>query len=153
MYNLPTDVKIPEKAVNFNVFPIEKKEKMIEQSLKLISEGKISVILDASNPFQLAESETPVCTSNLNLNLPIDFSILEFFLNRLKDLGNLAIEKFGKNYEQKREAILAIICLSEGDIDEVEETLLSKNYYGYEGVLCFCTVKKLINFDRMFLLI
>lgn len=147
MYSLPQELKIPEKVVNFNVFPLEKKEKMIEQSLRLISQGKMCTVIDATCPLQLMEEKEPVSTKKFDLGLPLKFTILEFFLKRLKDLGNLAVEKFGRNFQGKREPILVIICVSEGDVDEVDEVLERENYYGYEGVLCFCTVRMEIMFN------
>lgn len=144
LYKLPTDVKLPQKVINFNLFPLEKKEKMIEKSLKMISEGKMCVVIDATASMQLLESDEPACTKkNLGFGLPVNFSILEFFFKRLKDLGSLAVEKFGKNHGFNREPILVVVAVSEGDIDEVDEELVKNGYYGYQGVLCFCTVRKL----------
>jgi len=68
-------------------------------------------------------------------------------LTRLKGLGRLSVEKFGKNYSKDREPIFVVICVNELDLDVVEEELLKNEYYGYKGILCFgCVSIKGFNF-------
>lgn len=64
-------------------------------------------------------------------------SIIEIIVSRLKDLGSIAIGKYGKGFEIEREPILPVICVNELDVDIVEEELLKNDYYGYKGILCF----------------
>jgi len=46
-------------------------------------------------------------------------SLLELYLKRLKDLGSLAQQKYGKKHFQ-RDPILPIICVNDHEIEEVE---------------------------------
>jgi hypothetical protein len=66
-------------------------------------------------------------------------NLLQFFLGRIRDLGNLAIQKYGSKLKN-RDPILPIICVNDHEIEEVEELLNKNNYYGYNGLLCFSTV-------------
>ena len=52
MLSIPKDLKPPTKVINFSNIVTEKKHKMINKSLKLISEGKVSIIIDATQPIQ-----------------------------------------------------------------------------------------------------
>jgi hypothetical protein len=75
------------------------------------------------------------------LEFPVRKNILEIILQRLKNLGKLAISKYGKGYESAREPIMPVICVNEVDIDIVEDRLITNNYYNYKGLLCFCCVR------------
>ena len=131
-------LSVPQRVVNFNQFPLEKREKMIEQSLKMIAKGKMCVVIDCTAVAKSLSGGQPKILKKLNF--PVKMNLLEFFLTRLKDLGSLVVRKFGKGYTSNREPILPIFCVNEADIDAVENNLLSENYYGYKGMLCFCTV-------------
>jgi hypothetical protein len=50
MHTIPDNLSLPENVVNFKNFPIEKKEKMVESALRIISEGQLCVIIDCSDP-------------------------------------------------------------------------------------------------------
>ena len=50
MFSIRKDVKPPTKVINFSNIVTEKKHKMINKSLRLISEGKVSIVLDATQP-------------------------------------------------------------------------------------------------------
>ena len=66
-------------------------------------------------------------------------NLLQFYLKRLKDLGSLAEQKFGKHV-RNRDPLLPIICVNDHEIEVVEDQLNKNNYYGYNGLLCFSTV-------------
>lgn len=126
-------------VVNFKSFPLEKKEKMVDSALRVIANGQVCVILDCSDPSISIDLEEPKVTKKLDF--PVKKNILQIKLQRLKNLGKLAVSKFGKGYESSREPIMPVICVNESDIDIVEDRLISNNYYGYKGLLCFCCVR------------
>jgi hypothetical protein len=72
-------------------------------------------------------------------NWPVDMSLLEYYLHRLKGLSRLAIKQFGKNFEKHREPILVFIQTNESQIDQVDQFLLKFDYFGYQGIICFAT--------------
>lgn len=138
MYSIPNNLSLPEKVVNFKSFPPQKKERMVDSALKLIANGQVCVIIDCSDPSISIELGEPKVTKMLDF--PVKKNILQILLERLKNLGKLAIKTYGKGYESAREPIMPVICVNELDIDTVEDKLISNNYYGYKGLLCFCCV-------------
>jgi hypothetical protein len=75
--------------------------------LKLISEGKIAVMLNFSG----FKEELGLNTTRA-LYKPgwaLDINLLEYFLHRFKGLSRLAVKCFGKNYQNPREPILVFI--------------------------------------------
>jgi len=79
-------------------------------------------------------------------NWPVDMSLLEYYLRRLKGLSRLAIKQFGKNFEKQREPILVFMQTNESQIDQVDLFLLKFDYFGYQGIICFATeVGSLLN--------
>jgi len=90
---------------------------MINDGLKLIAEGKVSVIIDACDPSLHQKLGCPKLLYRFEaLN---NMNLLEFILKRLKDLGSLAEKKHGKIIEH-RDPIIPIICVNETEIDLIE---------------------------------
>lgn len=106
--------------------------------LKLISEGKVGLILNFSG-FKHGLG-LPKNKALYTPPWPYSISILEFYLHRLKSLGQYAIKKHGKNYLKKREPILIFLQTNEESIDSIDRFLLSNDYFGYQGIICFATV-------------
>jgi len=116
---------------------------MFDLGLKLISEGKVGVILNFAGFKQ--ELGLPKNKCLYTPPWPYSISILEFYLHRLKSLGQYAVKKHGKNYLKKREPILIFLQTNEESIDSIDRYLLSNDYFGYQGIICFATVSKLID--------
>ena len=72
-------------------------------------------------------------------NWPLDMSLLEMYLHRLKGLSRFAVKLFGKNFEKQREPILVFVQTNETQIDAVDQFLLKFEYFGYQGIICFAT--------------
>lgn len=110
-----------------------------ENGLKTISEGTVAVILNFS-PIQ-----SKLCLKKPKpLHMPDwgpNISILEFFLNQIKSLGEFAVREYGKNYTGSRDPILVLVQLNEIYAEEIENYLTYKKYFGYKGVVNFKTVK------------
>lgn len=111
----------------------------MHEGLQIIAEGKLAVLIDACDPCMGQCLRTPKLLYKLKSFENI--SLLELYLKRLKDLGNLAQQKYGKNNLQ-RDPILPVICVNDHEIEEVEQELVKNNYFGYSGLLCFSTVKE-----------
>lgn len=112
------------------------------EGLKLISEGKLAAFINLSGFHQELELNEPKA-----LNIPpwpVNLTILEFFLERLRGVGQLAIETHGKNFKKKREPILLFIEVNEIQLDDVDKFLMYNKYFDYQGVICFATVRKKI---------
>lgn len=72
-------------------------------------------------------------------NWPVDMSLLEYYIHRLRGLSRLAVKSYGKNFDKQREPILLFIQTNESEIDMVDQFLLKFDYFGYQGVICFAT--------------
>lgn len=105
--------------------------------MQLIAEGKVSVLIDACDPCIGQRLGSPKLLYKFKSFENI--SLLELYLKRLKDLGSLAQQKYGKKHFQ-RDPILPIICVNDHEIEEVEQELIKNNYFGYSGLYCFSTV-------------
>ena len=108
---------------------------MIDKSLKMIANGMLSVIIDCSEAEISRELGIPKLLKKLDV--PNRLSLVEIITKRLKDLGAVAVSKYGRGFEIEREPILPVICVNELDVDQVEEELLKNDYFGYKGILCF----------------
>ena len=61
---------------------------MIDDGLKLIAEGKVSILFDACEPVMSQKLKTPkILYKFKHLG---GMNLLQFYLKRLKDLGSLA---------------------------------------------------------------
>lgn len=112
-----------------------------ENGLKTISEGTLAVILNFSGVQRKLELKKP--KSIYTPDWGSQMCMIEFFLNQLKSLGNLALQEYGKNYSGSREPILVLVQLNEIFADEVENILTNERYFGYKGVVTFKTVREL----------
>jgi hypothetical protein len=57
------------------------------------------------------------------IDFPLKINILQFLLAKLKNLGDLAVGKFGKGFEQERPPILVVLCINEIDYEVVSDIL------------------------------
>lgn len=111
---------------------------MTDRGLKIIAQGKVCLIIDATEPsLNLNLSRTKILKK---LNLPKKVNYLEFILKRMKSLCDRAIAQYGKLYKTRRDAIMPIIVSNHLDIESVESELIKNNYFGYKGLICFSIV-------------
>ena len=107
-----------------------------EKGLKEISEGKLAVILLASEIlFHKDHQYESMATKNLDL--PSKSNILEVMIQKVKALANQAIKKYGKNYIGNREPILQCIMTSETENDNIYTSQELENFYGYSSTYVF----------------
>jgi hypothetical protein len=140
MYTVPKKLKVPLNVGSLNTVPFNLKNDMIENSLKKISEGKMSVVIDASDPKIIYNLAEPKILKKFGKIRPINS--LEYILSKLKSLGELALKKYGKNFEDSRDPIMPVVICSSAEIEEVEHDLFKNRYYGYKGMLCITVVRK-----------
>lgn len=116
---------------------------LINEGLKLISEGKLAAFINLSGFHLELGLDEPRA-----LNIPPwpkKLTILEYFMQRIKGVGEQALRTFGKNYSKKREPILLFIEVNEMHLDDVDKFLMYNKYFGYQGVICFATVRTYLN--------
>ena len=106
---------------------------MEDAGLKCISEGKLCVVLQASGMGQRVGYTGPKICHKLDSEL--DCSAIEFFLKKLKAVGERAVGKFGKSYKGNRQPIMVLLMANEYQIEEIEEFLVSNRYFGYTGII------------------
>ena len=100
----------PDKSSVIDVsteIPEADKKALRDQGLRLISEGKLAVMINFSG--SKSDLRLQEARPTIRPNWPLDMSLLEFYLHKLKGLSRLAIKSFGKNYEKQREAILVFL--------------------------------------------
>lgn len=142
----PAEKYVVDPKLDFNE---EFCQELSDEGLKLISEGKLAAFINLSGFHLELNLDEPRA-----LNIPPwpkKLTILEFFIQRIKGVGQQAVRTFGKNYSKKREPILLFIEVNEMHLDEVDKFLMYNKYFGYQGVICFATVRgdcnKLIGSD------
>jgi UDP-N-acetylglucosamine pyrophosphorylase len=113
--------------------PLEEKREIKEIGLKTISEGKLGVVINAAGIANGDQIRGPKILSKPPWAL--NMTVLECYLQKLKNLSQFAIEKYGKNFVGKREAILVLLIANENEIDEVDEFLIANKYFQYPGVI------------------
>ena len=127
------------RVINFNYLHSSDLQEMNEDGLKLISEGKLAVILDFST------FDEELCLDTLKLKhkpkWSLDLTILEYYLIRIKSIGRYATQKFGVNHDQGRDPILVLLQCNDMNMEEIDDFLVTKRYFGYQGLICFTTVK------------
>jgi hypothetical protein len=116
-----------------------RKREWRENGLKLISEGKLAVILNFSGFKEDMNLKGPRALNEPNW--PWKISLLEFYLYRLKGLSRLAIKNYGKNFSKSREPIFVFIQANEKEIDAIDNYMVKHDYFGYKGIICFSTVR------------
>ena len=115
-----------------------KKREWRENGLRLISEGKLAIMLNFSGFKEELGLEQVRALHKPQWSL--DITLVEFFLHRFKGLSRLAVKNYGKNYPTQREPILVFIQASETQIDAIDNYMLKHDYFGYQGIVCFSTV-------------
>lgn len=116
-----------------------KKKEFINKGLKVISEGKLAVMINFSG-----FKEDLGLDSNRAIYTPAwsqNITLVEFYLHRLKGISRLAVNRYGKNYSKQREPILVFIQTNETQIDTLDNHMLKYDYFGYQGIICFSTVR------------
>ena len=82
-------------------------QELKSKGLKIISEGKVAVFINLSGFHQELKLKEPRA---LHIpHWPFNFTILEFFMERIRGVGKQALKLHGKNYPKKREPILLFI--------------------------------------------
>lgn len=111
---------------------------LTNEGLKIISEGKLAAFINLSGLHQGLNLGEPRA-----LHIPPwprNYTILEFFMERIRGIGQQAVRVHGKNYTKKREPILLFIEVNEMELDDVDKFLMYNKYFDYQGVICFATV-------------
>lgn len=66
----------------------------------------------------------------------LNMNTIQMIFNKLKNIGDKAIAKYGKNYASSREPIMILMLANEYEIENIEKHLVSHKYYDYKGVIC-----------------
>jgi hypothetical protein len=104
------------------------------ETLKLISQGRFAIAVAAgmSRKYGL---ETP------KLLIKPDWggedTLIEYLIHRIRSIGKQAIDRFGKNYEKKREPIIIYIMVNSAEIENVQSYLNSVRNFNYPGIVTF----------------
>lgn len=75
-----------------------KKREWRENGLKLISEGKLAVMINFSGFKEDLQIEGARALHKPKWSM--DITMLEFYLHRLKGFSRLAVKNYGKNYQK-----------------------------------------------------
>lgn len=106
--------------------------------METISEGKLGIILNFSGFCrQLGLPLPKALYSNL---FPGNVSMLEYFINKIRAVGEQAYRKVGKFNSLKRCPILILIQTNERNHDIIDAFLVNKKYFNYQGIIAFTTV-------------
>ena len=128
----------PERVIDFKYLHSSDLQEMSEDGLKLISEGKLAVIIDFSTFDQ--DLNLDVLKLKHRPKWALDLTILEYYLIRIKSIGRYATQKFGMNHDQGRDPILVLLQCNDMNMEEIDDFLVNKRYFGYQGLICFTTV-------------
>jgi len=131
----------PSRIIDLDKTNIRERALFHERGYRAISEGKVAVVIDASDPSKdYARQERGSSMLDSSKDSP-NINRLTNILNKLREIGDQAIKLYGKNFEGIREPIMPILCVSEAEIDIVEKYLVDNNYLEYKGFMCLSIVK------------
>jgi hypothetical protein len=68
-------------------------------------------------------------------------SILEYYIRKIKAVGEQVYRKVGKFNSLKRDPILILIQTNDRNHDIIDAFLVSKKYFNYQGIIAFSTVR------------
>lgn len=105
-----------------------------EATLKLVSEGKFSLVVCAGLSRKFGQD-----CAKIKVKPPweTDLSLIELVVRRAQEIGKIAIERFGKGYNKKRDPILIFIMINTKEIEEIKAYLQSVKNFGYKGLITF----------------
>lgn len=118
------DLMVPRVGLSLNQY-----QEIEDIGLKIISQGKVCVVLNISGFHRTFNQKKAKCLHMLDFAGGI--TIIELFIKRLKNLGSMAIKKYGQNFERTREPILLILLSSAVEILEIDRFISSRNHFGY----------------------
>lgn len=128
----------PRRKFNVDELSNEKIEELKEMGLKMIADGKVSVVINGAGLAEKMNLPSPrLCHSPA---WPLECSVIEFFLKKLKGLGQTAVKIHGKGYAGNREPIMVLLMINEYEIDIIESFLVGEKYFGYTGIICLSQV-------------
>ena len=113
------------------------KNELIEEGLKVISEGRVSAFIDFSQVNHEFQSDP------LALVKPFDeepMTLLEYTIRKIRGVAKSAVDLYGKNYPGTRDAIILHLMFNEKDFDRIYYFLKKKRHFDYKGVTCIPTV-------------
>lgn len=131
-----------------NDIPLKKQEEMRDKGLRMISEGKVCVILNGSGLSEHMKLKKPKISHYPGW--PLECSVIEYFLKKLRGIGQCAVKTYGKNFSGNREPIMVLLMVNEYEIDDIENFLVGEKYFGYTGIICLSQVKLRISFLKKF---
>lgn len=128
------------KVVDFKLTDKEILKQYSRIGLETISKGKMAVLLNFSG----------VCQ---NLGLPVPKALydgvfpgymcqLEYYINKIRAIGEQAQKKVGKLSSLTRLPILILIQTNEKNHEMIDNYLISMKYFNYPGIIAFSTVRE-----------
>lgn len=133
----PLDVK---RSVEFSSLKEPHKQMYKLNGCKLISQGKVAVVLVASDLMKTAEGNfTNISVSPMEETVK-KACLLELFISKIKHLADQAIADFGKNHSMDREAIIIYVLTQNKDNDYIFSVMESEAFYNYGGAFLFAQV-------------
>lgn len=134
-------LKDVNSSKKFNVekdFTPEELDQYKDIGMKAIADGKVCVIINGAGLAEKMKLTHPkICYYP---GWPLECSVIEYFLKRLKGIGQCALKKYEKGYEGNREPIMVLLMINEYEIDEIENFLVGERYFGYTGIICLSQV-------------
>ena len=135
----------PAKQVDFrrkfdipNLSQKDRKE-MREIGLKTISEGQLCVIVNGAGTGDMLSKGVPKMAFKPKWEL--DCTLIEYLLNKLRVIGDVAVKAHGKNFKGNRQPIMVLLMANEYQIEDVEQFLVKNKYFFYTGIICLSQVK------------
>lgn len=128
----------PRRKFDLNELTKEKIAELEEKGMKMIADGKVSVVINGAGLAERMNLTSPrLCHAPA---WPLECSVIEFFLKKLKGLGQTAVKLHGKGYAGNREPIMVLLMINEYEIDIIESFLVGEKYFGYTGIICLSQV-------------
>lgn len=125
--------------MDFSALDQEMREELTRIGLETISQGKLGVIINFSGV--CSQLNLPLPKALYSNMLPGNMSILEYFIRKVKAVGEQAYRRVGKFNSMRRDPILIMIQTNEKNHDIIDAFLVKHKYFNYSGVIEFTTVK------------
>jgi len=123
--------------VNYDIND-DQREMYEDVGYDLIAQGKVALILNVSGMGNKLQLGSPKCLHPLAWF--DNKSLLEYYITRVRALGDAALSKHGKKYTKSRAPILLFVMANDKNVQQIDDALVKNNYYGYHGIICFSSV-------------
>jgi UDP-N-acetylglucosamine pyrophosphorylase len=104
------------------------------KGLRIISEGKVAVMITAGLSNKCGRKEPKIL---IKPDWELGSNIFHFFLERLRQIGNRAVNTCGTHFKSKRQPILLYLMVNSFEMEEVDKYLATNNFFGYPGIITF----------------